>query len=59
MPICRVTHFVILKDYTLLVYFDDGNGTDFDPETLRNWPDYVGEMTARAKRWDTTAASTD
>ena len=28
------------------------NGADFDPETLRNWPEYVDELAARAKEWD-------
>jgi hypothetical protein len=27
------------------------NGADFDPETLRNWPDYVEELTKRAISW--------
>jgi len=27
------------------------NGADFDPETLRNWPDYVAELAVRAKTW--------
>ena len=27
------------------------NGADFDPETLRNWPDYVDELVARARNW--------
>ena len=27
------------------------NGADFDPETLHNWPDYVDELTARAREW--------
>lgn len=27
------------------------NGADFDPETLHNWPDYVDELTERAKKW--------
>ncbi len=27
------------------------NGADFDPETLRNWPDYREELAERAKRW--------
>jgi hypothetical protein len=35
------------------------NGADFDPETLRNWPEYVDELAARAKQWDTTPASAD
>lgn len=28
------------------------NGADFDPETLRNWPNYIEELSARAQRWD-------
>ena len=27
------------------------NEADFDPETLRNWPEYVDELTARARQW--------
>lgn len=27
------------------------NGADFDPETLRNWPDYRDEFVAMALRW--------
>jgi hypothetical protein len=27
------------------------NGADFDPETLRNWPEYVDELAARARQW--------
>ena len=27
------------------------NGADFDPETLRNWPEYQEELAARAKSW--------
>ncbi len=27
------------------------NGADFDPETLRNWPTYKAELTARAQQW--------
>jgi hypothetical protein len=27
------------------------NGADFDPETLRNWPDYQAELAARAQAW--------
>jgi DUF971 family protein len=26
------------------------NGADFDPETLRNWPEYVDELAARMQR---------
>lgn len=28
------------------------NGADFDPETLRNWPEYKDELAARAQSWD-------
>jgi hypothetical protein len=28
------------------------NGADFDPETLRNWPDYADALANRAKEWD-------
>jgi len=28
------------------------NGADFDPETLRNWPEYVDELAARARQWN-------
>lgn len=28
------------------------NGADFDPETLRNWPEYVDELAARAQQWE-------
>ncbi len=27
------------------------NGADFDPETLRNWPDYAEELAERAAQW--------
>ncbi|MEM7534328.1 MAG: DUF2442 domain-containing protein [Chloroflexota bacterium] len=27
------------------------NEADFDPETLRNWPEYVDELTERARQW--------
>lgn len=27
------------------------NGADFDPETLRNWPDYREELAKRAQSW--------
>lgn len=30
-------------------------GADFDPETLRNWPDYKDEIIARRQRWKETA----
>jgi hypothetical protein len=32
------------------------NDTDFDPETLRNWPDYVDAWIEAAKRWTLTTA---
>ncbi len=28
------------------------NGADFDPETLRNWPDYQAELAARVQTWE-------
>jgi hypothetical protein len=33
------------------------NGADFDPETLRNWPDYKEELAAKAFSWLHVAAS--
>jgi hypothetical protein len=27
------------------------NGADFDPETLRDWPNYVAALTERARNW--------
>lgn len=27
------------------------NGADFDPETLRNWPEYKDELAERAQQW--------
>ena len=33
------------------------NGADFDPETLRNWPKYVTELTERAQQWVQVKAS--
>jgi hypothetical protein len=27
------------------------NGADFDPETLRNWPNYKDGLAKRARRW--------
>lgn len=27
------------------------NGADFDPETLRNWPDYKDALITRAQQW--------
>lgn len=35
------------------------NGADFDPATLHDWPDHEAEMTARAKRWASTASPGD
>jgi hypothetical protein len=32
------------------------NGADFDPATLHDWPQYVQELTTRAKQWELTAA---
>jgi len=32
------------------------NGADFDPATLHDWPHYVEELTARARRWMPTLA---
>ena len=32
------------------------NGADFDPDTLHDWPQYVQELAARAKRWELSAA---
>jgi hypothetical protein len=32
------------------------NGADFDPETLRNWPEYKDELAARAQQWDLVLA---
>ena len=49
-----------LRDATLFeqVYIDPiahtlawPNGADFDPETLRNWPDDRDELAERAKSW--------
>ena len=31
------------------------NGADFDPETLRNWPDYRDELVERARSWTQVA----
>ena len=33
------------------------NGADFDPETLRNWPDYIEELATRAQHWDKTPSA--
>jgi len=30
------------------------NGADFDPATLHDWPQYVGELTQRARQWAPT-----
>jgi hypothetical protein len=32
------------------------NGADFDPETLRNWPEYKAELAARAQQWERVTA---
>jgi hypothetical protein len=32
------------------------NGADFDPETLRNWPEYKDELTVRAQQWEYVSA---
>ena len=32
------------------------NGADFDPATLHDWPQYVQELAACAKRWELSAA---
>lgn len=32
------------------------NEADFDPETLRNWPEYVDELTTRARKWSRVEA---
>lgn len=32
------------------------NGADFDPETLRNWPEYKDELAARAQHWERVPA---
>ncbi len=32
------------------------NGADFDPETLRNWPEYKDELATRAQTWDRVPA---
>ena len=33
------------------------NGADFDPETLRHWPDYVEELSARVRGKRTAAVA--
>ena len=33
------------------------NGADFDPETLRNWPDYKEYFVARASTWSRVTAT--
>ncbi len=32
------------------------NGADFDPATLHDWPQYVQELTARARQWELAPA---
>ena len=34
------------------------SGADFDPATLHDWPDYVGELADRAKQWTSTERRT-
>lgn len=33
------------------------NGADFDPETLRNWPDYKEHFVAKASAWSRVTAA--
>jgi phage terminase large subunit-like protein len=33
------------------------NGADFDPETLRNWPQYASAWAERAKQWERDRAA--
>lgn len=32
------------------------SGADFDPATLHDWPVYLPELTARAQKWNRSAA---
>jgi hypothetical protein len=32
------------------------NGADFDPATLHDWPEYVGSLAARARKWQLAKA---
>lgn len=32
------------------------NGADFDPATLHDWPEHVGELTQRAQQWELATA---
>ena len=32
------------------------NGADFDPETLRHWPQYAEELAARARQWSAVSS---
>ena len=32
------------------------NGADFDPATLHDWPQYIQELTARARQWELAPA---
>jgi len=32
------------------------NGADFDPATLRDWPEHVDALTARAREWESQPA---
>ena len=34
------------------------NGADFDPETLRHWPEYEDKLAVRARMWAKVTAST-
>lgn len=31
-------------------------GADFDPATLHDWPEHVGELTHRARQWELATA---
>ena len=35
------------------------NGADFDPATLHDWPQYAGELTARAQKWNRSGPNQD
>ena len=65
-PVLQGELFGPLRDQALFaqVRIDDEahtivwpNNADFDPETLHNWPDYVDELTAAARRWQTHSVS--
>jgi len=34
------------------------NGADFDPETLHDWPKYIGEIKRMAQQWAAVKAKT-